>query len=361
MNGSSVRRNPGPSVSNKTFITLIFGVIKVFFIKNKSLKRKGVSSYKMNVLLMILLLAGGFVLLVKGADFFVDGACDLSDKMKIPAYIVGLTVVAFGTSLPEAAVSITASLQNSNEIAIGNVIGSNIFNTLVVLGASALFAPIAVRNNILKRDFPFCIGITAVMLLFLLFPINGEIALTRIEGIALLVIFAVFMTVSVIFAGKNRSFAAAPARIVPVWKCMLFILAGAAGVIVGGQLTVKGAKALAQMAGMEEKVIALTVVAIGTSLPELVTSVVAARKQRNDIAVGNVIGSNIFNILFILGISATIGKLTTDINVVIDTCALIAVITLTFFFAFFRKKINRGAGIAMILIYAAYTAYLLVR
>lgn len=319
----------------------------------------------MNILLMIVFLAGGFVLLVKGADFFVDGACDLSDKLKIPAYIVGLTVVAFGTSLPEAAVSITASLQHSNEIAIGNVIGSNMFNTLVVLGASALFAPVAVKKNILKRDFPFCIGITVIMLMLLLTLNNGEIALTRFDGIVLLILFAVFMTVSIISAKRDSGLAADsadnPSEIMPMWKCLMFILIGIAGVIVGGQLTVTGAKALAQMVGLEEKVIALTVVAIGTSLPELVTSIVAARKKQNDIAVGNVIGSNIFNILFILGMSASIGKLTTDMNAVIDACALIGVVTLTFIFALFRKRINRGAGIVMILIYASYTAYLLVR
>ena len=244
------------------------------------------------MVLMILFLVIGFVLLVKGADLFVDGACDLSAKLRIPAYIVGLTVVAFGTSLPEAAVSITASLQGSNEIAIGNIIGSNMFNTLVVLGASALFAPVAVKGNILKRDFPFCIGITAVMIVLLMM---GKKESKLIES-----------------AEDSEK------ADLPMWKCLLFIIIGFVGVVVGGQLTVKGAKELALMAGMSERVVGLTVVAIGTSLPELVTSIVAARKQQNDIAVGNVIGSNIFNLLFILGISATIGKIGTDFNVVID-------------------------------------------
>lgn len=156
------------------------------------------------MVLMILFLVIGFVLLVKGADLFVDGACDLSAKLRIPAYIVGLTVVAFGTSLPEAAVSITASLQGSNEIAIGNIIGSNMFNTLVVLGASALFAPVAVKGNILKRDFPFCIGITAVMIVLLMTLNHGDIALTRLDGIILLALFAVFMVGSVVM-GKKES------------------------------------------------------------------------------------------------------------------------------------------------------------
>lgn len=315
----------------------------------------------MNVFLMIVLLVLGFVLLVKGADFFVDGACDLSNRLRIPAYVVGLTVVAFGTSLPEAAVSVTASLQHSNEIAIGNVIGSNVFNTLMVLGVSALFSPIAVKSNILKRDFPFCLGITLLMLGLMLTMGGGQIALTRMDGIILLVIFAVFMAISVMSGKKEAISETAEIKDVPLWKSILFIVIGAAGVIVGGQLTVNGAKALAELAGLDEKVIALTVVAIGTSLPELVTSIVASRKNQNDIAVGNAIGSNIFNILFILGISATIGTITTDMNAVIDACVLVGIVAITYVFALAKKSINRAEGAVMVLIYAAYTAYLLIR
>ena len=295
------------------------------------------------MVLMILFLVIGFVLLVKGADLFVDGACDLSAKLRIPAYIVGLTVVAFGTSLPEAAVSITASLQGSNEIAIGNIIGSNMFNTLVVLGASALFAPVAVKGNILKRDFPFCIGITAVMIVLLMTLNHGDIALTRLDGIILLALFAVFMVGSVVMGKKEskliESAEDSEKADLPMWKCLLFIIIGFVGVVVVG----------------------LTVVAIGTSLPELVTSIVAARKQQNDIAVGNVIGSNIFNLLFILGISATIGKIGTDFNVVIDGCVLIGICLFTYIFALANKKINRPCGVVMIFMYVAYTVYLLVR
>ena len=319
----------------------------------------------MTIMLMILFLIGGFILLVKGADVFVDGACGLSDKLKIPAYLVGLTVVALGTSLPEAAVSVTASLKGSNEIAIGNVIGSNMFNTLVVLGASALFAPVAVKKNILKRDFPFCIAITVVMLALLLTMNGGQVALTRFDGIILLLIFAVFMTVSII-SGKRESFDMPDAENdaendMPMWKCILFIIAGVAGVIIGGELTVKGAQELALKAGLSEKVVALTVVAIGTSLPELVTSIVAARKNQNDIAVGNVMGSNVFNILFILGISSAISNINTDINTVFDALILTGVLAVTYAFTLINKKINRGAGIIMIVMYLGFTAYLLVR
>lgn len=318
------------------------------------------------MILMITFLIVGFILLVKGADFFVDGACDLSEKLKIPAYVIGLTVVAFGTSLPEAAVSVTASLQGSNEIAIGNVIGSNTFNTLVVLGTSALFAPIAVKKNILKRDFPFCIGITVIMLILIMTLNNGEAALTRFDGIVLLILFAVFMAFSVI-SGRNEAAAISTEsespekENLPWWKCILYIIIGVSGVIVGGELTVEGAKQLALTAGLSETVVGLTVVAVGTSLPELVTSVVAARKKQNDIAVGNVIGSNIFNILFILGMSSTLGTITTDGHAATDTLVLIGVCVITYLFALINKKINRPAGIVMIILYLAYTSYLLIR
>lgn len=314
---------------------------------------------------MILFLVIGFVLLVKGADVFVDGACALSEKLKIPAYVVGLTVVAFGTSLPEAAVSITASISGSNEIAIGNVIGSNIFNTLVVLGASALFAPVVVRKNILKRDFPLCIGVTILMFVLLMTFNNGKPALTRFDGVILLIVFAAFMTYSFI-AGKKEAAQKTyeeneNSQSMSTLKCILFIIIGIAGVIAGGQLTVKGATVMAEQLGMSQKVIGLTVVAIGTSLPELVTSVVAARKKQNDIAVGNVIGSNMFNILFILGASSAISAIGTDATVWIDMLVLTGIMIFTYITALIQKRINRPAGAAMILIYAAYTAYLLIR
>lgn len=314
---------------------------------------------------MIVFLIVGFVLLIKGADLFVDGACALSEKMKIPAYLIGLTVVAFGTSLPEAAVSITASISGSNEIAIGNVIGSNIFNTLVVLGASALFAPVAVKKNLIRRDFPFCILITVLMLALMLTMGGGEIGISRVGGIILLAAFVLFMTYSIISGKKEAAAEQTPTqkdeKEISLVKCLVYIIIGVAGVIAGGQLTVKGATMMAQAFGMSETVIGLTVVAIGTSLPELVTSVVASRKKKNDIAVGNVIGSNVFNILFILGMSAAISPIKTAFTSVIDACVLIAVCVVTYIIGATMKKINRPAGVLMILLYAAYTAYLLIR
>ena len=313
------------------------------------------------MILMLVYLVVGFALLVKGADWFVDGACALSKKLGIPSYIVGLTVVAFGTSLPEAAVSITASISGSNAIAIGNVIGSNIFNTLVVLGASALFAPVLVKKDMLKRDFPFCIAITVLLAVLLVTLSSGQIALTCLDGVILLAVFVLFMIMSV-KAGKNSSDEdESEAKEMSAPKFITLILIGIAGVILGGNLTVEGAKGIAQAIGLSETVIGLTVVAIGTSLPELVTSVVAARKNQNDIAVGNVIGSNIFNILFILGFSAVISDLTTDFYAVIDTAVLIGVMLFTYIISVVGKKIKRPMGIVMILLYVAYTAYLLLR
>lgn len=316
----------------------------------------------MNVVLMLVFLIGGFVLLVKSADWFVDGACALSEKLKIPAYVIGLTVVAFGTSLPEAAVSLTASIQGSNEIAIGNVVGSNIFNTIVVLGVSALFSPIFVKNTLLKRDFPFCIGITALMLVLMLTLSGGRVGLTRIDGVILLVFFAAFMAFSIIGSKKDAPPEDVPKLAdMPMWKCIVLILVGIVGVIAGGQLTVNGAKSLAYMVGLSEKVIALTVVAIGTSLPELVTSVIASRKNQNDLAVGNVIGSNIFNILFILGALAAVSPIYSDMSTVIDACVLLAVVSVTYVFTLTRKKLGRAEGAVMVGVYIAYTAYLLIR
>lgn len=316
----------------------------------------------MNLAVLILMLVGGFILLVKGADLFVDGACGLSEKLKIPAYLVGLTIVAFGTSLPEAAVSVTASVQGSNAIAIGNVIGSNMFNTLVVLGASALITPVIVKDKLLKRDFPFCLIISLLLLILIVTFGGGAVALTRLDGIILLVLFAVFMTVSIIGAKREKMPEQTSQKLeMKLWKCFVLIIIGIAGVIIGGQLTVNGAKGLARVIGLSETVIGLTVIAIGTSLPELVTSIVAARKGQNDIAVGNVVGSNVFNILFILGMSAAISPIVTDSYAIIDTCVLIAITLVTFLFALPKRKITRPMGVIMLLMYVGYTAYLLIR
>ena len=307
----------------------------------------------------------GFVLLVKGADWFIDGSSSVAKKLQIPAVVIGLTIVAFGTSAPELAVSVSAALNGSNDIALGNVVGSNVFNTLVVLGASAAITPIAVGKSAIRKDYPMSIFAAVLLgvlcLDTLLFKADG-MSISRMDGIILLICFAFFMYTTVRAGIKGRAEAEEEIASFPMWKSILFILIGLAGIVGGGQLTVTCAKGLARDLGMTEAVIGLTVVALGTSLPELVTSVVAAKKGESDIAVGNVIGSNIFNIFFILGTSATILPMQNlDASYVFDLLVLIVVMVATFVPIAITKKVNRSVGITMVLAYVAYTAYLIMR
>ena len=302
-----------------------------------------------------ILLIIGFVLLVKGADFFVDGASSIAGKLKVPSLIIGLTVVSMGTSLPEAAVSVSASLSGDNGISLGNVIGSNIFNFLMVVGISSIILPIATDSDILKRDMPINIGITAVLCVMLL---DGN--LSRIDAIIILLLFAAYMFLLIRSALKNRI--EAPEQKIMSWaKSIIFAVLGVAAIIGGGQLVVNSAKTIASDLGMGDTLIGLTVVAIGTSLPELVTSIVAARKGDSGIAMGNVVGSNIFNILFILGMAGTIKPMTASPEFFIDTGILIAISFMMLAFAFTKRKTGRIEGAVCVLIYCAYTAYIIMR
>lgn len=311
----------------------------------------------------------GFILLIKGADWFVDGASALSKKFGIPSVVIGLTVVAFGTSLPEASVSISAALSHSSGISIGNVVGSNIFNLLVVAGASAIFCPIKVDKSIIKKDMPFSFIIT-LGLLFLSFNVfpstTADNVISRADGMVLLLFFSIFMYYTV------RSALAAPApednkneKLMPVWQQLLFIAMGLAGICIGGNRVVEGAKVIASNFGMSDSLIGLTVVALGTSLPELVTSIVAARKGESDIAIGNVIGSNIFNILFVLGVSSVITPIVINAADVVNSMydiIIVALSTLLVYIPVVRKqKISRPVGIVMVIAYIVYTAYIIIR
>ena len=296
----------------------------------------------------------GFVLLIKGADFFVDGSAALAGYLKVPSVIIGLTIVAIGTSLPEAAVSISAGLAGSNEIAVSNIVGSNIFNTLVVVGASALIRPFKADSQIVKRDLPVNFVVTIILYLFV---IGGM--LSRIEGLILLAGIITSITVMVRSALKNR----VEEEIEPISlsKAALFIALGLAAVVFGGDVVVDSATAIAKSLGLSETLIGLTIVAIGTSLPELVTSVVASRKGDSGLALGNAIGSNIFNILFILGMSSTLMPIPVVSENITDTLVLIGICVLIYAFARFGEKIGRGKGLTMIAIYIAYTAYIIMR
>jgi cation:H+ antiporter len=326
----------------------------------------------MNILLNVVLLLVGFVALIKGADFFVEGSAAVAKKLHVPGVIIGLTIVAMGTSAPELAVSISAGLTGSNEIAISNVIGSNIFNLIVVLGVCAVMAPVAVDKSIMKRDFPFSIAITLLLAVFISDMIlTGKSVITdtqaraggisRWEALIFIILFAVYILITVRSAIKNRQTQQEEIEDMSGIKCAVYILGGIAAVVIGGQLVVNSAREIALFCGMSETLVGLTIVAIGTSLPELVTSIVASSKGQNGMAVGNVVGSNIFNILLILGVSSFIHPISAGMFSLIDICILLVMNVCVFIFATTGKKINRYEGAAMVLMYVAYTAYAIIR
>lgn len=302
-----------------------------------------------------LLLLIGFVLLIKGADFFVDGSSSLARIMKVPSVIIGLTIVAMGTSAPEASVSVNAALAGSNDIAISNVIGSNLFNGLVVVGVCAFMAGFKTNPEILKRDMPLNIIVTAILCIMLL-----DRHINHIEGIILLISMAVYIAVMVISALKNRE-TADECKILSLPKSLIFIIGGLIAVIFGGTLVVDNACLIAKDFGVSENFIGLTIIAIGTSLPELVTSITATRKGDSGLALGNAIGSNLFNIIFILGMSATICPLNVLSESIIDCIILLVSAVILYVFARTKKTMNRWEGIVCVFLYVGYTAYLLIR
>lgn len=311
----------------------------------------------------IIVLLIGFLLLVKGADWFVEGASSIAKKIKIPSFVIGLTIVAFGTSAPELAVSVTAALKGSNDIAIGNVVGSNIFNTLVVLGMSAAIMPIIVKKGMIKRDYPMSIFVSLLLGILAMDTILWKkpgMQIGRGDGIILLLVFAVYMFMTV-KAGIQNRIEDEPVEELSLWKSILIAVLGLAGIVLGGDWSVDGAKEIARILGMSEALIGLTIVAIGTSLPELVTSIVAARKGENDIAVGNVIGSNIFNILLILGVSSVIHPMDVSQTYLYDIGILILTMLAVYLPIAKTKKVGRGTGIVMVLCYVVYTVYLILR
>ena len=298
----------------------------------------------------------GFVLLIKGADFFVDGSSSVAKLLGIPGFVIGLTVVAMGTSAPEAAVSITAGISGSNEIAISNIIGSNLFNLLVVAGLSAVIKPFKIENTILKRDYPINVG-ACVLLLAMIF-IGGTLG--RFDGIILLGLFIAYVVYVVINALKHRS--SNNGEDVKTMNPVLSIVAiigGLAAVIFGGDLVVDNAVAIAQRLNWSETFIGLTIIAIGTSLPELVTSVVAAKKGESGLALGNVIGSNLFNIMLVLGLSTAISPIATDSSMIINAVIMLAVTAIVYVACLIKKSLGRVVGAICVSGYAAYTVYLI--
>ena len=335
----------------------------------------------------VIFLALGVLMLVKGADYFVDGASAISKKLHISPLVIGLTVVSFGTSAPELAVSLTSSIQGNSGIALGNVVGSNIMNLLIVLGLSSIVTPIAVKGSLTKREFPFLIGATILLMIFSMDRLfdgfqNGAITNILSRGEALIFIFGIvaFCYISIVMAKKDAKrealelgYTSVPdeadeIKDFPIWKAIFVLLIGLGGIVVGAEFVTTPAttvaRSLGDLAGLDQKmvinVVGLTVVAIGTSLPELVTSMIAAKKGENEIAIGNVVGSNIFNILFICGLSGIIIPLTMTADIITDMVISLGATLLVFYFAR-SGKISRKAGAIFVSVYFVYLAYILTR
>jgi cation:H+ antiporter len=324
------------------------------------------------MIVVVLLLVIGFVLLIKGADFFVEGSSSVAKRFHVPSVIIGLTVVAMGTSLPETAVSVTASITNNNELAISNAIGSNIFNLMVVIGLCAFLSAIPVGKETIRSDIPFS-AVCALLLLGLGLCGIGDAAgmtLGHLDGILLLLLFAVFIVSLVkrtlkaqkegreveVEGGSDEEI-----RLLPVPKSLLFIVGGAAAIAFGGDLTVDAASRIALDLGMTQTLVGLTIVSIGTSLPELVTSFVAARKNEIGMALGNAIGSNVFNILMVLGIASAISPIPFIRENIIDIAILLVFTLIVWLFAATKQQLSRREGLLMLILYAAYAVYIVVR
>ncbi len=308
------------------------------------------------MVLQVFILLVGFLLLVKGADWFVEGAAGIAKKLGIPQLIIGLTIVAMGTSMPEAAVSITAALQENAGITIGNIVGSNILNILIILGVTALITNVAIQKSTLYYEIPYMIAITIVLMIFGI--TGGEISF--IEGIIFWLLFIVFLGYLFVMSKKGNSQENEEVKDIPVWKCILFMLVGGVMVVKGSDFAVSGASAIARFFGMSERFIGLTIVAFGTSLPELVTSVTAAKKGNAGIAIGNIVGSNIFNILFVIGTTALICTVPFESKFIIDTIIAIASGAVLWLGTYKNRELRKPCGIVMLFGYAAYFIYLCV-
>ena len=305
----------------------------------------------MEILVQIILLCVGFFMLVKGADLFVDGSSGIATKFKIPQLVIGLTIVAMGTSAPEAAVSITAALKGNADITVGNIVGSNILNILIILGLSALITPLMVAKSTIKAEIPFMILIT-----FLLLGVGYDGTIGLLEGIILLVVFLIYLGYLFLLALKDRDKADEDIKEISVAKALIWTVVGLFLIVFGSNVTVDAATKIAQVLGLSERFIGLTIVALGTSLPELFTSVSAARKGNADIAIGNIVGSNIFNILFVIGVSASIIPVPFAVGFRFDTIVAVVAAVLLLVCSLKDNQLKRWAGPVFLLTYAVYFA-----
>ena len=322
-----------------------------------------------------ILLVIGFVLLIKGADIFVSGASNISKRLGIPSVIVGLTIVSLGTSAPELAVSAISAIKGNNEIAVGNVLGSNLFNTLVVLGVTTIIMTLTIKKSEVKRDYTINILATTVLLFLTFTTILGgrDNYISRLDGIVLLIGCISYITYLVLSVKRGKvsseniqeELAVESVSEISIFKSIIKLIIGIAGIVIGGQVVVDSATNIATSLGMSEKLVGLTIVAIGTSLPELVTSVVAALKGEKDIALGNILGSNIFNILLIIGLSSAISPIAVSNNLLFEFIFLIIVTLIIGIMIFFNKKeeknFGKKEGIILVAFYVFYMAYIIIR
>ncbi|WP_302630030.1 calcium/sodium antiporter [uncultured Eubacterium sp.] len=322
--------------------------------------------------LVLIFLVMGFVLLIKGADFFVEGSSSVAKRLHVPSIIIGLTIVAMGTSLPETAVSVSASLTGNNELAVSNVVGSNIFNLMVVIGVCAMIATVNVAEETIKRDIPISLVCAGFLLLLGIVGLGDKegMILGHFDGIIFLCAFAVYifhLIKTALKASKEgrkveiEGGSDADIKLVSIPISILFIVGGAIAIAIGGDMTVDAASRIAGDLGMSQTLIGLTIVSIGTSLPELVTSIVAARKNEVDMALGNAIGSNVFNIFMVLGVASAISPISIVAENIIDLCVLVVFTVCVWIFAGTKRKIGRMEGSCMVALYASYVVYIIIR
>lgn len=322
--------------------------------------------------LVLIFLVMGFVLLIKGADFFVEGSSSVAKRLHVPSIIIGLTIVAMGTSLPETAVSVSASLTGNNELAVSNVVGSNIFNLMVVIGVCAMIATVNVAEETIKRDIPISLVCAGFLLLLGIVGLGDKegMILGHFDGIIFLCAFAVYifhLIKTALKASKEgrkveiEGGSDEDIKLISVPMSILFIVGGAIAIAIGGDMTVDAASRIAGDLGMSQTLIGLTIVSIGTSLPELVTSIVAARKNEVDMALGNAIGSNVFNIFMVLGVASAISPISIVAENIIDLCVLVVFTVCVWIFAGTKRKIGRMEGLCMVALYASYVVYIIIR
>lgn len=310
----------------------------------------------MGIFIGCLLLVLGFIMLVKGAAWFVDGAAGVAERFGIPQLVIGLTIVAVGTSAPEAAVSIAAALKGSADITIGNVMGSNILNIFVILGITSVIVTVAVAESTIKYEIPYMVFVTAVLLFF---GYTGN-EITMAEGVGLWVLLFIFLAYLYKMSKENKEDVRDESSVKPVWQLLILTITGLVLIVWGSDVTVDAATSIAAAIGLSERFIGLTIVALGTSLPELFTSASAAMKGKADIAIGNIVGSNIFNLLFVVGTTALITPVAFTSDFIIDSLITIAAGILLWFCIFKKNRLTRLGGVIMLSCYAGYFIYLLV-